>query len=182
MLRSRAAASSAREACQPLEFSRYLAAERMIADAGLTQGQRVQVVTSLVHSMVSGPGGRPGLEGSGRSRDTFGLAAFCRVAAVSGAHLDHQGDAEKRTSDPISTGDPMVDAAKVDLYAMDLTDVHWVRSSYTNRWTKTCVEVADLGDGAVAVRDSNNTELPPLRFTAEEWAAFQRGVRDGEFG
>ncbi|GED86428.1 DUF397 domain-containing protein [Streptomyces sp. NPDC091412] len=76
----------------------------------------------------------------------------------------------------------MMDAAKVELYAMDLTAVHWARSSYTNRWTKTCVEVADLGDGAVAVRDSNNRELPPLRFTAEEWAAFQRGVRDGEFG
>ncbi|MFJ2719722.1 DUF397 domain-containing protein [Streptomyces sp. NPDC087437] len=84
--------------------------------------------------------------------------------------------------DSISTGDPMMDAAKVELYAMDLTAVHWARSSYTNRWTKTCVEVADLGDGAVAVRDSNNRELPPLRFTAEEWTAFQRGVRDGEFG
>ncbi|MFF4146920.1 hypothetical protein ACFY0A_37600 [Streptomyces sp. NPDC001698] len=45
---------------QPLEFSRYLAAERMIADAGLTQEQRAAVVTSLVHSMVSGPGAVPG--------------------------------------------------------------------------------------------------------------------------
>ncbi|XHM95864.1 DUF397 domain-containing protein [Peterkaempfera sp. SMS 1(5)a] len=65
---------------------------------------------------------------------------------------------------------------------MDLSDVHWATSSYTNRWTKTCVEVADLGGGAVAVRDSDNRDLPPLRFTAGEWAAFRSGVRDGEFG
>ncbi|MER7805838.1 DUF397 domain-containing protein [Streptomyces sp900116325] len=43
-------------------------------------------------------------------------------------------------------------------------------------------KVADLGGGAVAVRDSNNTDLPPLRFTAKEWAAFRDGVRKGEFG
>ncbi|MFD8035528.1 DUF397 domain-containing protein [Streptomyces sp. NPDC002387] len=76
----------------------------------------------------------------------------------------------------------MMDTAKTALYAIDLTDADWVTSSYSNRWDKTCVEVADLGDGAVAVRDSQNRELPPLRFTAEEWAAFQLGVRDGEFG
>ncbi|SFT12745.1 DUF397 domain-containing protein [Streptomyces sp. ok210] len=76
----------------------------------------------------------------------------------------------------------MTAAAKDELYAMDLTDADWVTSSYTNRWTKTCVEVADLGGGAVAVRDSHNRELPPLRFTAAEWAAFRLGVRDGEFG
>ncbi|MFJ7949111.1 DUF397 domain-containing protein [Streptomyces sp. NPDC096354] len=76
----------------------------------------------------------------------------------------------------------MMDAAKDELYAMDLADADWVTSSYTNRWTKTCVEVADLGDGAVAIRDSLNRGLPPLRFTAEEWAAFRLGVHDGEFG
>ncbi|MET7526251.1 DUF397 domain-containing protein [Streptomyces sp. NPDC005248] len=76
----------------------------------------------------------------------------------------------------------MTTAAKDELYAIDLTDADWVTSSYTNRWTKTCVEVADLGGGAVALRDSHNRGLPPLRFTAEEWAAFRLGVRDGEFG
>ncbi|WP_405770782.1 DUF397 domain-containing protein [Actinacidiphila glaucinigra] len=75
-----------------------------------------------------------------------------------------------------------MDAGKAELYAMDLTDADWVASSYSNRWDKTCVEVADLGGGAVAVRDSQNKDLPPLRFTAEEWAAFRLGVRDGEFG
>ncbi|MFF4790752.1 DUF397 domain-containing protein [Streptomyces sp. NPDC001276] len=40
---------------------------------------------------------------------------------------------------------------------------------------------ANLG-GAVAVRDSNRRDLSPLRFTAEQWAAFRDGVREGEFG
>ncbi|MEU4098833.1 DUF397 domain-containing protein [Streptomyces sp. NPDC026673] len=75
-----------------------------------------------------------------------------------------------------------MDAVKAELYARDLAEADWVTSSYSNRWDKTCVEVADLGGGAVAVRDSQNRELPPLRFTAEEWAAFRLGVRDGEFG
>ncbi|MFI0810683.1 DUF397 domain-containing protein [Streptomyces echinatus] len=74
-------------------------------------------------------------------------------------------------------------ASKAELYALDLTGARWVKSSRsTDKTTPYCVEVADLGGGAVAVRDSNNTNLPPLRFTAEEWAAFREGVREGEFG
>ena len=42
--------------------------------------------------------------------------------------------------------------------------------------------MAELAGGAVAIRDSNDTDLPALRFTAEEWTAFREGVRDGEFG
>ncbi|MEU9480900.1 hypothetical protein [Streptomyces sp. NPDC048191] len=38
---------------QPLEFARYLAAERLIAGAQLTQVQRAQVLTTLVQSMVT---------------------------------------------------------------------------------------------------------------------------------
>ncbi|GGJ45287.1 DUF397 domain-containing protein [Streptomyces brasiliensis] len=72
-------------------------------------------------------------------------------------------------------------AKKADLYALDLTQARWVKSS-KSPYTSTCIEVADLGGGAVAVRDSNHRELSPLRFTAEEWAAFRDGVREGEFG
>ncbi|MFG2301931.1 DUF397 domain-containing protein [Actinacidiphila glaucinigra] len=70
---------------------------------------------------------------------------------------------------------------KADLYARDLTEARWVKSS-RSPYRETCVEVADLGGGAVAIRDSNNTDLPPLRFTAQEWTAFREGVREGEFG
>ncbi|MEV7130515.1 hypothetical protein [Streptomyces sp. NPDC093260] len=44
---------------QPLEFSRYLAAERLIADAGLTLEQRAEVLTALVRVMVAPQGGAP---------------------------------------------------------------------------------------------------------------------------
>jgi hypothetical protein len=43
-----------------------------------------------------------------------------------------------------------------------------------------CVEVAQA-DGDVLVRDSKDPAVPPLRFTADEWAAFTAGVRAGEF-
>lgn len=46
-----------------------------------------------------------------------------------------------------------------------------------------CVEVGPLADGSgrVAVRDSKVSDSPILVYTREEWAAFQAGVRDGEF-
>jgi hypothetical protein len=44
------------------------------------------------------------------------------------------------------------------------------------------VEVAFLGDGQVAVRNSRHASGPALVFTAAEWDAFVGGARDGEFG
>lgn len=40
---------------QPLEFSRYLAAERIVKDADLDQAQRAEVLTTLVQSIVAHP-------------------------------------------------------------------------------------------------------------------------------
>jgi hypothetical protein len=50
---------------QPLEFSRYLAAERLIADAELSGEQRAGILAEVVRAMVAsgaqgGPGGGPG--------------------------------------------------------------------------------------------------------------------------
>jgi hypothetical protein len=44
-----------------------------------------------------------------------------------------------------------------------------------------CVEVADLVDGSIGVRNSRDSEGPVLRFTPDEWHAFLGGVRNGEF-
>ena len=44
-----------------------------------------------------------------------------------------------------------------------------------------CVEVAQLPDGGVAVRDSKHPDLEPRIFDADEWRAFVRGVKAGEF-
>ena len=70
---------------------------------------------------------------------------------------------------------------KKELYGMDLSHAQWKKSSRSQIGVNHCVEVADLGNGAVAMRDSKNPERE-LRFTPEEWAAFRDGVRDGEFG
>ncbi|WMD09755.1 hypothetical protein [Streptomyces sp. FXY-T5] len=40
---------------QPLEFSRYLAAERLMADAGLSDERRAEVLALLVQAMITGP-------------------------------------------------------------------------------------------------------------------------------
>jgi Domain of unknown function (DUF397) len=45
-----------------------------------------------------------------------------------------------------------------------------------------CVEVGRTPGGPVVVRDSKDPERrASLVFTAEEWAAFVAGVKDGEF-
>lgn len=43
------------------------------------------------------------------------------------------------------------------------------------------VEVAQLADGHVGLRDGKNPDGPVLIFTPAEWAAFTAGVHDGEF-
>jgi hypothetical protein len=63
----------------------------------------------------------------------------------------------------------------------DLTVAQWFTSSYSNGGGA-CVEVAFLGGGEVAVRDTKDQGAGPvLRFTAAEWSAFVDGARDGEF-
>jgi hypothetical protein len=44
-----------------------------------------------------------------------------------------------------------------------------------------CVEVADLVDGSIGVRNSRDREGAVLRFTSDEWHAFVGGVQNGEF-
>lgn len=44
-----------------------------------------------------------------------------------------------------------------------------------------CVEFAELPGGGAAMRDGKNPGGAVLRFDAEEWAAFLRAAKDGEF-
>ena len=60
------------------------------------------------------------------------------------------------------------------------SDPHWVKSSLSFA-NGNCVEVADLPDGQIGVRDSKDTAGPILRFTSDEWHAFLGGARNGEF-
>jgi hypothetical protein len=61
-----------------------------------------------------------------------------------------------------------------------VADLHWRTSSFTDNGT--CVEVAELPDGARLVRDTKLGDASPvLRYTAGEWQAFIAGVKVGEF-
>lgn len=47
--------------------------------------------------------------------------------------------------------------------------------------TNGCVEVARLADGGIAVRDGKDRSGPTLVYSAAEWRAFVKGVKNGEF-
>jgi len=61
---------------------------------------------------------------------------------------------------------------------MKNTAPNWKRGSACSGGN--CVEIAMVGDG-VLLRDSKNPDLAPLAFTQDEWAAFVKGVENGEF-
>jgi len=62
----------------------------------------------------------------------------------------------------------------------DLMNVTWRKSTYSGNYA--CVEVADLDDGNVAVRDTKDKGNGPiLFFTRNEWNAFIAGAKNGEF-
>ena len=63
--------------------------------------------------------------------------------------------------------------------ADELANAVWTKSSRSGN-NGNCVEVAFLGEGRVALRDSKDPHGPVLRFTPGEWAAFVEGVADGE--
>lgn len=64
----------------------------------------------------------------------------------------------------------------------DLVGACWRKSLRSNGEGGSCVEVAFLPDGRVALRDSKDAgHGPALVFTPAEWDAFAGGVADGEF-
>jgi hypothetical protein len=61
-----------------------------------------------------------------------------------------------------------------------LADARW-RKSRASDTASGCVELADLGDGRIALRNSKRPELPAHVFTRFEIACFVDGAKNGEF-
>jgi len=55
----------------------------------------------------------------------------------------------------------------------------WRKSTFSD--TMNCVEIGELPDGRVGIRNSRHPEHPLAGFTRDEIAAFLRGVQAGEF-
>ncbi|MFV8127739.1 DUF397 domain-containing protein [Streptomyces syringium] len=68
---------------------------------------------------------------------------------------------------------------KAEPYSFDLSAAMWRKSSASGG-EGNCVEVADLANGSVAIRDSKDPRRTPLRFHAAEWAAFRQGLISGD--
>lgn len=63
-----------------------------------------------------------------------------------------------------------------------VASARWVKSTRSGPTGGNCVEVAVLGGGRVAVRDSRHAAGQALVFPAAGWAAFLGAARDGQFG
>ncbi|MYS21415.1 protein of unknown function [Streptomyces sp. DvalAA-14] len=64
--------------------------------------------------------------------------------------------------------------------ASSITGVQWIKSGRSNQ-SGNCVELAELPDGSVAVRNSRHPEGPALVYTRAELTAFVEGAKDGDF-
>lgn len=62
---------------------------------------------------------------------------------------------------------------KIDLYARDISGLTWRKCTKSFPDGQECVEVAEFGGGAIALRDSTNPTRPDLQFTASEWAGLR---------
>lgn len=64
--------------------------------------------------------------------------------------------------------------------AQRLVGAVWRKSKHSGA-VGNCVELAPVGDGDVAVRNSRNPHGPALVYTWDEMAAFFTSIRGGEF-
>ena len=64
--------------------------------------------------------------------------------------------------------------------ADQLSGVTWIKSERSNSQGN-CVELAELADGSVAMRNSRHPHGPALVYTRAEIEAMVQGAKDGDF-
>jgi hypothetical protein len=63
---------------------------------------------------------------------------------------------------------------------MDTSSARWRKSQHSNP-KGACVEIAELPDGSVAVRNSRHPDGAVLIHSRHAFGTFVRGTKDGEF-
>jgi len=66
------------------------------------------------------------------------------------------------------------------MLSVQLSQVRWQKSRYSNS-QGSCVEMALLPGGDIAVRNSRDPDGPALVYTQAEIQALLQGVKDGDF-
>ncbi len=64
--------------------------------------------------------------------------------------------------------------------ATTIPEVRWQKSRHSNSQGN-CVEMAELPEGSIAVRNSRHPEGPALVYTRPEIEALIQGAKDGDF-
>jgi hypothetical protein len=63
---------------------------------------------------------------------------------------------------------------------MEALDPHWRKSSFSGNGGD-CVEIGQLHDGVIVVRDTKDRSRTTHRYTPRAWRAFVADVRSDEF-
>ena len=57
-----------------------------------------------------------------------------------------------------------------------MSDLKWIKSSYSGGQSTNCVEIAALPNGGRAVRDSKSPDDAVLLLSADQWAALLKSL------